>query len=352
MPAWSPVWERNDDVRREPGHGRRRPRVFLPATENLEERWLLSANPAVRPIPVRTDRGDVRFHGGPAVGAGVRAIPNVVYLNQGGRQEQLDLYLPMGPVPPGGRPVILALPGGGWRWVRRDDLGVTVSKFAKFGYVVAVADYAYASSQPGTHVWPTNVEDVRQAVRWLKTNAGRYGIDPNAVAVWGESAGGNLAALLGTYPDGPLADAPDPNPSAATVSARVQAVVDFYGPSDLAKLYQEAPRVRPYLSTFLGGSPDQYPDRYRDASPVAHVSAGSPPFLIFQGTADTANLADQSSELGTRLALAGVPVHVEMLQGLPHGFRLKLGHGVDYTSMVLNFLDAALKHQTPNAPAA
>jgi len=245
--------------------------------------------------------------------------------------------------------VILALPGGGWRWVRRSDLGVTVSKFAKFGYAVAVADYAYASSQPGTHVWPTNVEDVRQAVRWLKTNADRYGIDPNAVAVWGESAGGNLAGLLGTDPDGPLADAPNSDPSTATVSARVQAVVDFYGPSDLAKLYQEAPRVRPYLATFLGGSPEQYPDRYRDASPVAHVSADSPPFLIFQGTADTANLPDQSSELGTRLALAGVPVHVEMLQGLPHGFRLKLGHGVDYTSMVLGFLDAALKRRTPAA---
>ena len=54
---------------------------------------------------------------------------------------------------------------------------------------------------PGTHVWPTNFEDVRQAVRWLKTNSGRFGIDPNKVAVWGESAGGHLANLLGTDPD-------------------------------------------------------------------------------------------------------------------------------------------------------
>ena len=306
----------------------------------MEARWLLTANTL-----------NIQRHGtvaasatlGSAVG-GVREIPNVPYLHQGGRVESLDLYVPTGPVPAVGRPTILALPGGGWRWVRRNDLGSAVATFAKFGYVVAVADYAYASAQPGTHVYPNNIEDVRQAVRWLKTNATKYGIDPTKIAAWGESAGGHLANLLGTNPDGPLNGAPDPN---SAVSARVQAVVDFYGPADLAKLYQENSRARPYLGMFLGGSPTQYPARFDDASPVSHVTKEAPPFLIFQGTADKANLADQSTEFATRLAQAGVPVSIQLEQGLPHGFRLHPGNGVDYTPLVLSFLDSAL-HVSPS----
>jgi acetyl esterase/lipase len=277
---------------------------------------------------------------------GIRALMNLTYLNEGGRQQHLDLFVPTGPAPAGGRPVILALPGGGWRWVRRGDMGAAVSQFARHGYVVAVADYAFASATPGTHVWPTDFQDVRQAVVWLKDHAAKYGIDPSKVAVWGESAGGNLASLLGTNPNGPLANPGHPSPPAADVSARVQAVVDFYGPADLTKLYQEDKRDRPYLSTFLGGTPQQVPDRYAAASPITYVSPQSPPFLIMQGTADNANLADQSEELGTALALAGVPVQAQILQGLPHGFRLKVGPGVDYTSLVLDFLNTSL-HVSP-----
>jgi acetyl esterase/lipase len=263
---------------------------------------------------------------------------NLAYRNDHGRTEHLDLYLPGGPAPPGGFPAILALPGGGWRWVRRSDLGVTVSSLAQYGYVVAVADYAFASSTPGTHVWPTDFEDVQQAVRWLRTNAGRFGINPNRIAAWGESAGGHLASLLGTDPNGPAGSLPNP------VSARVEAVIDFYGPSDLTLLYQENPRVRPYLETFLGGSPAQVPASYADASPDNHVTRDAPPFLIFQGTADNANLPDQSSRLSLLLQMAGVPHHTEWFVGLPHGFRLRPGSGVNLLPEVLSFLDAALNH--------
>jgi acetyl esterase/lipase len=282
-----------------------------------------------------------------APAAGVRALANLAYAKVGGQTEHLDLYLPTGPTPPGGRPVVLALPGGGWRWVRRNDLGVTVSELARYGYVVAVADYAFASSTVGSHVWPTNLKDVRQAVRWLKTNGTRFGIDPNRIAVWGESAGAHLANLLATDPDAPLL-----NPNGATsgqtaageVSARVQAVIDFYGPTDLAALYQQAPRDRPFLKTFLGGTPAQYPSQYRDASPVSHVTPSAPPFLIYQGTADTANVPSQTNELDQALTRAGVPHHVTYFQGVPHGFRLQPLPGVNLLPQILAFLDASLNH--------
>ena len=262
-------------------------------------------------------------------GVASRALLNLVYTSQGGQVEHLDLYLPAGPVPPGGWPVILGLPGGGWRWVRRSDLTVQIAGLTGYGYALAVADYAYASSQVGTRVWPADFHDVEQAVVWLRNNSARFGIDPNRVVALGQSAGGQLADLLGT----------DAEPA-----ARVQAVVDLYGPTDLTALYASSPRTRPYLVTFLGGTPSQVPQFYRDASPVTHVAPGDPPFLIYQGLNDQAVTPDQSSELAAALTTAGVPNQAEFFAGQPHGFNLKVGPTGNLTDQIVAFLDAALNH--------
>lgn len=319
----------------------------LSGPEVLEGRALASAGLAAAPKPRSSSHVVASATSTPAPSGGVRTLMNVVYTNIGGQPEHLDLYMPTGPAPPGGRPVVLALPGGGWRWVRREDLGVTVSELAKYGYVVAVADYAFASSTPGSHIWPTDFEDVRQAVRWLKTNAGKFGIDPSEVGVWGESAGAHLGNLLGTDPDGPLL-APNGKLTGATapgqVSAQVQAVIDFYGPTDLTALYTESPKDDPFLDTFLGGPPSQYPSQYADASPVTHVSATTPPFLIYQGTADTAVNPAQAAELDQALTNAGVPHTIEYFQGVPHGFRLNPIGNINLLPQILAFLDANLYH--------
>jgi acetyl esterase/lipase len=256
---------------------------------------------------------------------------NVVYSKRGGAQ-QLDLYLPGGTPPPGGFPVILALPGGGWRWVRRQDLGQAVSSFTHNGYVVAVANYAFAGSSPPSTVWPTNLEDVQDAIRWLRSKSTKFQINPNKVALWGESAGGHLAALA----------ALDPAQTPGAAPANVQAVVDFYGPTDLPLLWSTASKTDPYLVTFLGGTPSQKPANYAAASPVNHVTPGAPPFLIFQGTADTAVPPSQSSELYAKLQAAGVPVKIEWAVGQPHGFRLIKYGPINYRTEVLSFLSAAL----------
>jgi acetyl esterase/lipase len=230
--------------------------------------------------------------------------------------------------------VFLGLPGGGWRWVDRNSLGVTLASLASNGYAVAVADYAFASSSPGSHVWPANFDDVQNAVRWIRGNADRFGFDPSKIAVWGESAGGHLANLLGTDPAGP-AGGPAPRGPYASLPANVQAVIDFYGPTDLAQLYANAPKVRPYLQTFLGGTPQQFPQRYADASPVTHVSSSDPPFLIYQGLSDTANV-----QIAT------------YFPETPHGFRLKPygNQGVDLLPQILQFLDDALNHAGQGIP--
>jgi acetyl esterase/lipase len=265
----------------------------------------------------------------PARGVASRTLLNLAYTSRGGAVEHLDLYLPAGRPPPGGWPVILGLPGGGWRWVRRSDLTVQIAGLVGHGYALAVADYAYASSRVGTRVWPANFHDVEQAVIWLRNNSARFGLDPNRVVALGQSAGSQLAALLGT----------DAEPA-----ARVQAVVDFYGPADLTALYASSPRSRPYLVTFLGGTPGQVPKSYRDASPVTHVAPGDPPFLIYQGLDDQAVTPTQSLELAMALTAAGVPNQAEFFVRQPHGFTLQAGPTGDLTGQIVAFLDAALNH--------
>lgn len=305
-------------------------RTIVGSIEVLEGRALATAGIAqslgvnLSTLPVKGSAHVSVHESGHEVRA--KSLLNLAYLNDHGRVEHLDLYLPSGPKPEGGFPVILAIPGGGWRWVRRNDLGSTVSSFTKDGFAVAVTDYAFASSTVGTSVWPRNLLDVQQAVRWLRTNSGKYGFNPDKIAAWGESAGGNLAALLGTTSGAAGADR----------SAQVQAVIDFYGPAELTQLYQEAPGTRPYLVTFLGGTPSAYPARYLAASPAGHVTSNDPPFFILQGTSDTSVPPEQSASLLRALQGSGVPVKAEFLQGQPHGFRLNVGF--DLRSEIVTFL--------------
>lgn len=252
----------------------------------------------------------------------VRIVRDVVYREVPGDRETLDLYLPTGPAPAEGRPVILAIHGGGWRKFRKEDYAPTVAPFAKLGYIVAVPNYRLSTKKAPS--WPTNFEDVRDAVRWVRSHSGEIGADPGRIAAMGESAGGHLAAMLGTYPDGVVhSDAPpDEARPDGTVSARVQAVVDFYGPTDLAALDARGGAATGPIRRFLGDTPNQAPSRYEAASPISHVSGDDPPFLIVQGADDELVNPSQSRGLADRLSAAGVPNRLIVLPGEAHGFGL------------------------------
>jgi acetyl esterase/lipase len=274
-------------------------------------------------------------------------ISGITYTTPGMAPEQLDLYLPAGTPPPGGWPIILAFPGGGWRWASRKQYGEEVAVLTKAGFAVAGVDYAYAGSTPnGSHTWPGPLEDAQQAVRWAREHASQFHLNPDQVVAMGDSAGANLALLLATYPSGPVqVDSPPSGPTADAnpVSDKVQAVVDFYGPTDLAALYNESrPQVLPYFDTYLGGTPAQYPGRYAAASPLTYVNSSTPPVLIVQGMADPTNVPSQSLNLDAALTKAGVPHQLITVSWATHGFGLDLV-GFNFTGDVANFLDAALK---------
>jgi acetyl esterase/lipase len=265
----------------------------------------------------------------------VRAARDRVYRRDGGRRVRLDVYSPASPAPAGGRPAVLALHGGGWRGGNKAEYGRTAAALAEKGYVVVAADYAL--SKPGTPSWPANLDDVRDAVRWVRRHASDLGVDPDRIAVMGASAGGHLAALLGTLPDA-AGDA------AAGVSSRVGAVIDFYGPADLAALLDESPRAKTSLTLFLGGGPrDRDRDmagRYEAASPLSHVSADDPPMLLIHGEDDRIVPPDQSRRLAAALAAAGVPGRLVEVAGARHGFDFRAGSR-DLLPDILAFLESA-----------
>jgi acetyl esterase/lipase len=332
------VRKAGDEASRRPM--RRRRRRFSPTVVDALERRTLSTAGLIGGVSVARHHHRQTPGDADQSAAGGRAYLNLPYTTRNGQPQSLDLHLPPGTPPAGGWPIVLALPGGGWRWVRRQDLEGRADVLTQYGFAVATADYAYGSSRIGSKIWPLNFQDVQDAVRWLRAKSSRYSLNPNQVAALGESAGGHLAALLGTIPNEPAGTNPIAGGSADQLSARVQAVVDLYGPTNLAELYGQSAKDQPFLSTFLGGAPDLAPADYQAASPALNVSPNDPPFLILQGTGDTAVPFTQSVELASALTAAGAPNRLMLLQGETHGFWLT-GPNRNLLPDVVNFLHQA-----------
>ena len=197
----------------------------------------------------------------------VRVDRGVRFASVDGRSLVLDVYRP----PAQGRyPVILQIYGGAWQWGNRTDNETFARYFASRGYVVIASEYRHAPASP----WPAALEDTRAALASVLSGAGSYEGDPERVTVIGRSSGAQLA-LLAAY----------------SGESRVAAVVSFYGPSDLTALWREPPSpdpvsVQSVLETFLGGTPDTLPDRYRAASPLTYVSGSAPATLLIHGVRD------------------------------------------------------------------
>ena len=224
----------------------------------------------------------------------------------------MDLAVPEGPGP---FPAILWLHGGGWFTGDR-TLAPELGRFAARGFVMASAEYRLSGTAP----FPAQWFDVRSAVRFLRRHAGRFGIDPAAIGLWGSSAGGHLAALAALTGHVATVD----GESAGQGDASVQAVSDGYGPVDLAALVAAAdsgansPESRLLGGRALGGA--DRPALAALASPLSHITSAAPPFQILHGTGDALVPHAQSESLHAALAAAGVPSTLYLLDGFRHGF--------------------------------
>jgi acetyl esterase/lipase len=230
------------------------------------------------------------------------------------------------------RPVVVWIHGGGWQGGHRDSGLPRLAPLVQHGYVGVSIEYRLSAESQ----FPAQLEDCRTAIRYLRQNAKALNIDPNRIGVWGSSAGGHLVALLGTI--GQHEKVPDKGPYKG-ISARVQAVCDFCGPTDLAKLSANAKPGNP-IEKLLGGPASAKQKLATLANPITHVNKDAPPFLIVHGDMDKTVPMEQSELLEAALKKAGVPVTLYVAKGQGHG----LG-GPEVQKAVMEFFDRTLKTQ-------
>jgi acetyl esterase/lipase len=204
-------------------------------------------------------------------------------------------------------PVLVQLYGGAWQRGEPADDSRFAEYFAARGHAVFAIDYRHAPRWK----WPAQLDDVRTALAWVGAHATKYGADPKRVVLVGRSAGAQLALMAGY----------------TTSELPIAGVVYFYCPTNLAEGWRTPPRpdplpVRPTLGAYLGGTPDDVPGAYRDASPVLHVTPAVPPTLLLYGTRDHIVEARFGRELHDRLREVGVTSVLLELPWAEHAFDL------------------------------
>jgi acetyl esterase/lipase len=241
---------------------------------------------------------------------------DVEYTNVDGISLKLDLYVPNheGPFP-----VVVWIHGGAWS--SGDKSNPPALREVSRGYAVVSINYRLSSQA----IFPAQINDCKAAIRWLRAHAAQYNLNPNRIAAWGRSAGGHLAALLGT--SGDVSDLEDFSQGNASVSSQIQAVIDWFGPTDVLQMDAQALPCSSIChdcpnspESRLVGCPIQTcPDRAARANPIRYITADAPPFLIHHGTEDCAVPPMQSQILYDALQLMGVDATLLYLEGAGHG---------------------------------
>jgi acetyl esterase/lipase len=237
--------------------------------------------------------------------------PNIEYSNVG---QKVEMDIVRSKTATGPSPAILLIHGGGFRAGTRQSYLAMAAKLADRGYVAATASYRLAPR----HQFPAAVEDVKAAVRFLRANATKYGIDPDRIGTMGGSAGGHLVLMLGLTGDVPEFEGSGPN---RNFSSKVQAVVNYYGPTDFTQSYSKSVDAAQVLPLWLGGHLDQHRKYHQKASPINWVNPNAAPTLSLHGTKDTYVAYEHSVQITDRLINAGVDAELESFSGAGHGFK-------------------------------
>jgi acetyl esterase/lipase len=303
------------------------------------EEELAFANRRSRPSARQQQSGRSRQATSPG---DVKVERDIVYAQVGDRKLLLDLYVPPQRTAP--LPVIVWIHGGGWRGGSKGSGGRALPMLQR-GY--AVVDVGYRLS--GEAIFPAQVQDCKAAVRWVRANAAQYGLDPDRIGAWGSSAGGHLVAFLGTAGDVREFD----TEANRQTSSRVQAVCDWFGPTDLlqmdehmlegSRMVHDAPKSPESL--LVGGPIQEEPYRsvVRKANPITYVTKDDPPFLIMHGDKDMLVPLHQSELLYDALKKAGVEARLHVVKGAGHGLRDGEQSPEKLLEIVAEFFDRYLK---------
>jgi len=269
---------------------------------------------------------------------GSRVFKDVVYEHVGDRELPLDIYLPADAE--GLLPLVIWVHGGGWQGGSKNGAN-RFSGLLDRGYAVASVQYRLS----GEAIFPAAVEDCKAAVSFLRLNAEKYGLDPDRFGAWGSSAGGHLVAMLGVTGD---SDIFDTHPVTKLAPSTVQAVCNWFGPSDLLRMNDFPGRMDHDAadspeSRFIGAPIQEHPELTQRANPIAYVTAADAPFLHMHGDKDGLVPYNQSELLHAALQQAKISTELYQVKNGDHGFR-----GADESAEVLfervvQFFDRELK---------
>ena len=231
---------------------------------------------------------------------GEKIYRDVLFASPQGHDLRMDLYIPLTDKP---APVVLWIFGGSWKFGSKGYHG-NVRNLTRSGIAIASIQYRLSDTAP----YPAQLEDCRTAAQWLRTNGFRFGLDPQRIGVSGESAGGHLAALLGTVEG----------------VSRIRAVFAQYPPTDLVAMGRQyaRPGHPSDIEKLLGGPIESKLALAAEASPVNHVCSSSPPFLIIHGARDKLVPLEQSQTLQRKLAQAHVESRLIVVPDKGHWFAL------------------------------
>jgi len=240
-----------------------------------------------------------------------RVHKDVEFAKVDGQSLKLDVYLPA----TSDSALVVWIHGGGWRAGSKERCPVTW--LTEHGYAVASISYRLTDKA----IFPAQIHDCKAAVRWLRANAERFGYRTDRMAVAGSSAGGHLAALMGT--SGGVKQLEGTVGGNLDQPSRVDAVVDFYGATDFVLRSktqpQRANKEGSVVYRLLGGGADQKVDLAKQASAAFHVTPDDPPFLVFHGDRDKTVLLDQSQRILEVYSKAKLPIQLHVLKGAGHG---------------------------------
>jgi acetyl esterase/lipase len=264
---------------------------------------------------------------------GVKVLKDLQYGHGSGRPMLLDLYLPESTDKP--RPLIIWIHGGAWMAGSKEDPSPAL-RFTTEDFAVAQVNYRLSQEAK----FPAQIFDCKAAVRWLRANAAKYNLNANKFVAWGASAGGHLVALLGTSGGVPELEG---NVNEFKESSRVQAVVDWFGPTDFLHIGEPESDLKHNApdspeSRLIGWPLLEHKDLAAKASPITYVSKDAPPFLIMHGDHDRTVPFNQSELLYAALKGASVDVAFIPVKGAGHGFG-----GPKEIASVRGFLEQHLK---------
>jgi acetyl esterase/lipase len=241
-------------------------------------------------------------------------VGDVLYGVADGKALLLD-YLASDPRPATARPALVWIHGGGWEaGDKRGGIAESLGPgLVRSGFVSLSINYRLSDQAK----FPAQLHDVKAAIRWVRANADELGVDPERIGVWGHSAGGHLAALLGTTGDMPELEGMSGSPG---YSSRVQAVVAVSPPTDFLEIPAGWPHVEPRRATskLVGGPLKERGELVRLANPIAHIRPGAPPFLIIHGEDDDVVPVQQAVKLDEALVAAGNEATLVLLPEADH----------------------------------